>query len=427
MSEEAGYLKQIKSPSTVKRVLEFEVPRDRVEGEIKKMIESLRKNAKVDGFRKGKMPEDLAKARYAGPARQEAIEKVIQDAYGGVVEKESLKPVTPASVTNLSFEDGAPLVFTVEIEILPEISIDTYKGVKAKKVEREVEDREVDAEIENLRERFSTSDSVDREAANGDIVAIDYWRIDNEGNEVADSKISGFPFELGKQNVLKEFDEGLVGAKKGDSREIDVTYPEDFEQEEIRGKPVKFGVEVSDVKNKVLPELSDDFAIQVGADSLLDLRLKVRESIQKMHDDDAKSKLKGEIMQKIIDANPFEVPEAMIEASLDAMMESYKTGPDQESDKAKQQLAEIREKMRPVAVNVVKEQFIIDEIAKREGITVEQADIEKVVVSFAERMNVPPDQVRDWAMKSGEMKRWRYGILGDKVTNLLLDSAVVEG
>jgi trigger factor len=426
MGEDSGYLKEMTSPSTLKRVLQFEVPRDEVEKHVSDMIEKVRKEIKVDGFRKGKVPRELAKARYANTAQQEAIEKVIQDAYSEVLEKESLRPVTPASVTQLDFAEGRPLTFTVEIEILPEIKIEEYKGMKVKKVEREVEDKEVDAEVENLRERFSSSSSVDREAGNGDIVAIDYWRVDDEGKEVAESKITGFPFELGKQSVLKEFDEGLIGAKKGDTREISVTYPEDFEQEEMRGKTVKFGVEVNEVKNKVLPELTDDFAIQVGADSLLDLRLKVRESIQKMLDDDARSRMKGEIMQAVIEANPFEVPEAMIEASLDAMMETYKKGPEPETEEAKRQLADLREKMRPVAVNVVKEQFIIDEIAKREGITVDAADIDKVISSYAERMNVPPDQVRDWAMKSGEMRRWRHGILGDKVTNLLLDSATVE-
>jgi trigger factor len=426
-TEETGYLKEITSPTSLKRVLAFEVPREKVEKEIDDMVEKVRKEAKVDGFRKGKVPKDLVKARYAEAARQEAIEKVIQEAYGEVLEKESLRPVAPASVTRLDFDEGQPLRFTAEIEILPEISIENYKGMKVKKIEREVEDKDVDAEVENLRERFSTSTSVDREAANGDIVAIDYWRIDEDGEEVAESKIEGFPFELGKQNVLKEFDEGLLGAKKGDKKEIDVTYPDDFEQEEIRGKTVKFGVEVSDVKNKILPELTDDFAIQVGADSLLDLRLKVRESIEKMFGDDARSRMKGEIMQAVIEANPFDVPEVMIEASLDAMMETYKKGPDPETEEARQQLADLREKMRPVAVNVVKEQFIIDEIAKREGISVDEADIDKVISSYAERMHVPPDQVRDWAVKSGEIKRWRHGILGDKVTDLLLDSAKIEG
>ena len=416
----------MRSPSTLKRILDFEVPRDRVEREINDMIETVRKEVKVDGFRKGKVPKDLAKARYARTAEQEAIEKVIQAAYSEVLDRESFKPVTPASVTDLSFEEGGPLTFTVEIEILPEITVEDYKGRKVKRVKREVQDKEVDTEIENLRERFSTSTSVDREAANGDIVAIDYWRIGEDGKEIADSRITGFPFELGKQTVLKEFDEGLVGVRKGDNREITVTYPEDFEQEGLRGQTVLFGIEVSDVKNKILPELTDDFAIQVGADSLLDLRLKVRESIQKMYDDDAKSKMKGEMMKAIIERNPFEVPGAMIEASLDAMMESYGKKADGEDEKVKQQLADLREKMRPVAVNVVKEQFIIDEIAKREGITVQQADLEKVIASFAERMNVPPDQVRDWAAKSGEMKRWQHNIIADKVADFLLDNAEVE-
>jgi trigger factor len=427
MSGEPGYLREIESPSGLKRVLKFEIPRDAVEAEIDRNIDELRKDISVPGFRKGKVPKDMAKARYAKTARQEAVEKIIQDAYGKALEEKSLKPVTPAAVTSLDFEEGKPLTFSIEIEVLPEVKIENYKGIKVQKIEREVKDQEVDEEIENLRDRFATTSSVDREAAQGDIVAIDYWRKDEEGNEVADSKVTGFPFELGRQKVLKEFDEALAGARKGDTKDITVQYPEDFDQHELRGKKVTFGVEVSDVKDKTLPELSDDFAIRVGAESLLDLRLKVRESIEKMYQDDAKSRMKAQIVQGIIDANPFEVPEAMIEASLDAMMESYKKEAGQEDEAAKQQLDEIRKKMRPVAVNVVKEQFIVDEIAKREGITVEQADIEKMISSFCERMNVPADQVREWAGKSGEIRRWRHNILRDKVMNFLLESSGVEG
>jgi trigger factor len=426
MTEEAGFLKEIKSPSALKRVLEFEVPRETVEKEISEMIENIRKEVKVNGFRKGKVPKDLAKARYARTAEREAIEKVIQQAYTTILDKQALKPVTPASVTDLSYDEGAPLTFTVEIEILPDVNIENYKGVRVEKVTREVEDKEVDAEIENLRDRFSTSRSVDRAAVVGDIVAIDYWRIDEEGTEISDSKITGFPFELGKQKVLKEFDEGLLGVKKGDRKEITVTYPDDFDQADLRGKTVKFGVEVGDVKTKILPELTDAFAIEVGADSLLDLRLKVRKSIQKMYDDDAKSRMKGQIMQAIIEASQFDVPEAMIEASLDAIMETYTKGQDKDDEAQAKQLAELRQKMRPVAVNVVKEQFVIDEVAKREGVQVEQADIESVISSFAERMNVPPEQVRDWALKSGEMRRWRHNILADKVTDLLLENAEMK-
>ncbi len=425
MSEETGYLKEITSPSTVKRVLRFEIPRDRIEKRINEAIEKIRKEIKVDGFRKGKVPRELAEARYADTARREALEAAIQDAYGEVLEKESLRPVTPASLTDVDFEDGRPLTFTVEIEVMPEVNIEKYKGLRVKRVERKVEDKDVDAEVENLRERLSTSSSVDREAAEGDIVAIDYWRVDADGNEIAGSKVEGFPFQLGKQSVLKEFEEGLLGARKGDRREISVTYPDDFEQKEIRGKTVKFGVEVSDVKNKVLPDLTDEFAARVGADSLLDLRLKVRDGIQRMYDDDARSKMKGALMQAIIEANPFEVPDVMIEASLDAMMEMYAEGAEPEGEEAKQRLEELRRKMRPAAVNIVKEQFIIDEVAKREGITVDEADIENMIAAHAERVNAPVDQVREWAVKSGELKRWRRGILADKVTDLLLDSADV--
>lgn len=426
MSEDTTYLKEVKSASGLKRVLEFEVPRDVVEAEAARMLEQVRKEARFDGFRPGKAPKDMVKAKFGRTAEKEAVERVIQQAFGKAIEDESLKPAAPATVTNLNFDRGGPLAFSLEIEILPEVEIATYKGIKIKRVSREAQDGEVDTEIENLRERFSTSTSVDREARSGDIVVIDYSRMNEEGKEEEGSKVTGFPFELGRQTVLKEFEEGLMGAKKGDSKKISVTYPHDFERKELRSKTVDFGVEVQEVKNRVLPELTDAFASRVGADSLLDLRLKVRESIQRMYDDDARAKMKAQVVQAIIEANPFEVPAAMVEASLDAMMESYKNEGAGEDEKLKAQLEEIREKMRPVAVNVVKEQFIIDEIAKREGIAVEQADLEEVISSFAERMNAPRDRVSDWANKSGEIRRWRYSIVRDKVLDFLLESAEVE-
>ena len=304
-AEGAEYLKEMKSPTGLKRVLEFEVPRERVEAEIDSIIQEIKREATLPGFRKGKAPLDMIKARFGETARKEAIDRLIPEAYEQVLKKEALRPVMPAEIGGLTYGDEGPLSFNISIELFPTIEIRPYKGVQAKKEVQAVWPEDVEQELSALRERAARFENVEGDAEPSHIAVIDYWRIGEDGNPVPDSRVSGYPVEIGSANLVTEFNEGLVGTKAGAQKTIIVNYPADFPEESMRGKTVRFGVDVKEVKRKILPTLDDEFAKVFKLESVDALKEKLKEGIESAREREATSKAKGEILRKIVEESQF--------------------------------------------------------------------------------------------------------------------------
>ena len=426
MIAEEEYLREVRRPSNLKRVLEFEVPRERVEKEIQDIIEGIRKGVSLPGFRRGKAPAGLIKARYAETARKEAIEKLIPEAYRRALEKESLRPVLPAEISNMEFGDEGPLRFHIEIELFPSVEIKKYKGIKVKKESKPVEDGAIDQEIEGLRERFATFEEFDRPAEADDTVIADYTRLGADGKPIRGTKVSGYPFDLSAPGLLKEFKEALAGVKIGEEKTVEVNYPDDFSQEEMRGKKVSFLVEAKKIGKQKLPEVNEEFAKMLGVESVEVVRQKVREGLEEARAQETDSKLKRDILNEVIKNSDFEVPEGLVGMALDSIMKSYDESEKQKGDpEAAEKLKEARERLRPLAVNVVKEQFIIDDIAEREGIKVEDAEIEEIIGTVAARAGLSVEEARRKAAESDEISRWRRDILKNKVLDFLKEQAEV--
>jgi trigger factor len=428
MSTDGGeYLKEVKSPTNLKRVLEFEVPREHVEREIEGIIHGIRKEIAMPGFRKGKAPLDLIKARFAETAQKEAIEKLIPEAYKQALEKESLRPIVPAEISNMEYGSEGPLSFQIAIELFPDVEIEKYKGIKAEKEVKAVEEADIDKELEDLRQRLAQFEKLDRESAAGDVVVMDYWRLGTDGKQVPGSRVTGYPAEIGAGGLVKDFDDGLIGVKKGDRKTIEVTYPEDFPQEEMRGRSVTFRVEVREVGRKILPEIGEEFAKLVGLDSMESVRSKVREGLAASYEQESIRKMKQDILHSIVKESRFEVPDSLVNMGLESMMKSYGENAEKAEDsEARRKLDEIRERLRPLAVNIVKEQFIIDDISRREKIAVGDDEIEEVLKSIADRAGISVDEARRRAAESEEIGRWRRDILKGKVLDFLLEHADVK-
>jgi trigger factor len=426
MKEEEGFLKEMKSPTELRRVLEFEVPRARVEREIQDIIDGIRKEVSLPGFRKGKAPADVIRARFAKTARKEAVEKLIPEAYRHALEKESLRPVLPAEIGDVEYGVEGPLRFRVEIEVFPQVKVGQYKGVKAKRSARPLDDADIDREIDALRERFARFQEVERPAEAEDTVIADYWRMGADGKPLRDSKVSNYPFDLRAPGLLGEFKEALAGVKAGDRKTVAVTYPEDFTQVEMRGKQVVFNVDVKKIEERRLPDLNSDFAKLLGLDSVDEVRTKVEEGLKKARDEEAETKLRRDILNQIIEASDFEVPEGLVNMGLDSIMKSYAGGQETEDAASRERLRATREQLRPLAVNLVKEQFVIDDIAEREKIAVSEAEIEEIIKSIADRSGLPLEEARRRASESEEMDRWRRDLLKNKVLDFLVQNAEVE-
>jgi trigger factor len=421
---EEEFLKEMKSPTNLKRVLEFEVPRARVEQEIRGIIAGIRKEVSLPGFRKGKVPLDVVMARFGDSARKEAIEKLIPEAYRKALDKESLQPVLPAEISDMEYGREGPLRFRMEIEIFPSVKTGNYKGVKVKKEYKSPEDADVDREVEALRDRFAGFEESDRPAEAGDTVIGDYWRLGAEGRPVKGSKVSGYPFDLTAPGLLKEFKEALAGIRIGEKKTVQVVYPEDYPQEEMRGRAVSFLVDVKRIGRRRLPEVDEKFAKMLGVESVEVLRQKVREGLDNTRQQEADTKARRDILNSVIEDSDFEVPEGLVQMGLDSMMKSYE---DEEGDAgAREKLEQARERLRPLAVNLVKEQFIVDDIAEREGITVGDAEIEEIIQAVAQRSGLSVEETRRKAAESDEMSRWRRNVLKNKVLDFLFDNAKIE-
>ena len=293
-TEGEDYLRGVDSPTDLKRVLAFEVPRQRVESEIDEVIREIRKEISLPGFRKGKAPMDIVRARFAETAQKEAIEKLVPEAYRKALEKEALRPVMPAEMSNIEYGKEGPLTFKIEIELFPNVEVAHYRGVKVTKTVKAVEDGDIDRELEALRQRLAGFEKLDREAQLNNIVVIDYWRLGADGKLIRGSKVTDYPAEIGEGNLVKEFNEALVGVKKGDRKTIDVTYPDDFSKEDMRGKTVKFEIEVKDVGQRVIPEVNDEFAKTLGLDSVEEVKAKIKESLTSASEQEALRKMKQE-------------------------------------------------------------------------------------------------------------------------------------
>jgi trigger factor len=421
------YLKGVESPTDLKRILRFEVPRERVEREIDAIIKELRKDLSLPGFRKGKAPLDLVRSRFAETAKKEAIEKLIPEAYRNALDKESLRPVLPAEISSMEYGTEGPLSFEIAIELFPKIELDHYKGVKVKKETKPVEDADVERELEGLRQRLARFEKLEREAQIEDIVVMDYWRLGGDDRPVRGSRVTNYPAEIGGGGVVKDFDDALLGVSKGDNKTIDVTYPDDFPQEDLRGKQVRFGIEVKEVGRRVVPELDEELAKAMGLDSVEALKQKVQDGLKVAHEQEAIRKAQHDILSSVIEKSSFEVPDGLVNMGLESMMKSYqeeyeRSGAPDVADK----LDEIRERLRPLAINVVKEQFIIDDIAKRETIRVQEAEIEEVLKSVASQAGVSVDEARKRANESEQLDRWRRDILKRKVLDFLFEHAEIE-
>ncbi|MFZ1946452.1 MAG: trigger factor [bacterium] len=428
----ADYLKQVKSPGELKRILEFEVPRERVQAEIETIIQGIRRDVALPGFRKGKAPADLVRARFAETARKEAIDRLIPEAYEQALEKEALRPVLPAQISDLNYDTKAgPLSFQISIELFPKIEIKPYTGVAVKKETVAIGDDHVERELGALRERMARFEKVDGEVGPDLVAVMDYWRVGEDGGPVKGSRVANYPVEIGSGKLVKEFEQGLVGTKAGETKTIDVVYPEDFPDEGMRGKSVKFGMEVKQVARKILPELNDEFAKAFKTESVEELRRRIKEGLERSAQEEAVSKAKREILRKVIDQSLFEVPDGLVRMALESLVKSYREefeargGADKDQTDAR--LSEIEERMRPLAVNLVKEQFIVDEIAKRESIVAKDEEIEEILSAIAVRAGIPVEEARSRAAKSDEPTRWRRDIVRNKVLDFLYQKADLQG
>ncbi len=417
--------------SSINKKINIEIPLEQVTKEVESFYQQVGKQAKIKGFRPGKIPRGILERHFKDYVKSEVIQKLIQETYPAALSEKDLHPVSPPVIDPGELESGKPFQYSATVEVKPEIKIDGYIGLNIEGKKESAKEEEVEERLKGLQNLHAQLKTVPklRPVQSGDHVIIDYEaRMDNKPLE--EGKAVDFTVEVGSGRFIPALEEKMIGLRPEEEREIDVSFPEDYGYKKWAGKTVSFLVKVKEIKEKVLPPLDDEFAKDLGDyASLEDLKAKLKEEIEKEKEVMLDRQLKDQMIEQLIQANSFEIPESMVVEQAKALVSDTKLR------LASQGIAlknlnipeeKLQEDYREVAQKQVRTYLILEKIATQEGITMTDEEADERLQSISEKTHQKFDVVKRYYEKNGLIPELKTGILTDKTLNFLLEKANIS-
>lgn len=385
-------------------VLTVEVPAEEVNGALDKAFKKVVKEINVPGFRKGKMPRQMFEKRFGVESLyQDALDFILPDAYANAVEEAGINPVDRPEIDIEKLEKNEPLVFTAKVIVKPEVELGEYKGLEVSKEDTNVTDEEIEAQLKESQERMAElSVKEDGQVENGDTAVIDFEGfVDGEAFEGGAG--NDYSLEIGSNSFIPGFEEQLVGAKTGEQKDVEVTFPEEYHAEELAGKSATFKVTVNEVKAKELPELNDEFAKELDeeVEGLDALRTKMKENLKAEKENASETQMRDQLVQKAAENATVEIPQAMIDSEIDRMMQDFEQRLSQQGMNKElyfqfsgQDEDALREQMTADAETRVRVSLTLEAIAKAENMEVTSEDIDKELEKMAGQFNMDAEQIK---------------------------------
>jgi len=421
---------KVEELSSVKKKLTFELPAERVDAEIGKSYQKIAKTAKVKGFRQGKVPQTILEKYYAPKMQEEVLTRLINDSYFKALTEHGIPAVSDPEIFEKGVpERGVPFVYEAHVEVKPEIEAKDYAGLALQKEKLAVNEEALAARLDEMRTSRSQLNVTARDdAQSGDFATIDFEGfVDGEPFKGGSSK--DYVLELGSGSFIPGFEEQIVGMKRGESGEVKVTFPEDYGNEQLAGKPATFSVTLKEIKEKVTPELDDEFAKELGLETLEELKAKVQEDYEKQENSRVEGDLRERLTGAIIERNPIEVPDAMVASQLDYMLENISRRM-QSQGMTLQMLGmtddSFKQMYRETALRQVQGNLILEAIARQEELTVDDAELEGKLEEIAEMANAPLESVKKYYGSAAARLDLKAQILEEKAIALVLSKATIE-
>ena len=422
----------------VTRAIEVTIPEDEVSRAMRSTVKRYQKQARIPGFRAGKVPESLVRGRFAERIRQEVLEAVMPQHFQRAITEGNYKLVSQPQVVDMTMEDGKPLWFKAEFEVMPEFSVEGYHDVKVEKPSAAFSDEDFAAEVERVRDSRSTMEPVEEERSlvDGDWAQIAFTgsvQPAAEGEAATESATQSAPLtgedvmlEVGGSNTLPAFTEALRGATVGQELKFEVNYPEDFGEKRLAGKNVAYDVTVKSIKRKLQPELNDDFAKELGDySSYEDFTTKFRENLQAEKDRRTETETRDRLLTALSERFQFPVPESMIQQQIDTRLDrglrALAAQGMREEDMKRLDFARLRAAQRDSATSEVKSLLILDHIADAEHIGVSDEEVNQEVELLSLQLREPIDTLRVRLTQEGSIARIREQIRRDKTAKLLYE------
>lgn len=410
-----------------KRQLVVEAPEGEVAAAWEAAYGRVQREARLPGFRRGKVPRSLVRAHFAGEVRRAVAEQLIPDVYRRALDETRLHPVEDPQVKDLQLEEGQPLRFTAVVEIKPTIALDEYRGLLVTHTPVPAADADVDAALASLADRHATLVTVARAARAGDHVIVDYT-LEPEGAEPRSER--GYGFEVGGGRVLPEMDEAVIGLQAGDERQLSVRLPAEHPREELRGKPCRLALRVVEVKEKEVPPLDDDFARALGShQTVAELRAAVRAELEAQRERQNRRAFEEAVIDAALARHDFAVPESLVTREIAHRVARMQAGVSRQGvDPAALDwdYARLAQELRPAAVRAVRWALLQEAIAEREELTVSEAEVEAELARLARDSSRAPQAVRSLLERSGELEGLRLKLREGKVLNLLIEHAQIH-
>lgn len=418
----------VSTATDCKRSLEIEIPVEEVETARDRVTQNLKQRVRLPGFRPGKAPVSLIKSRFESEIRSEVLESLVPAAFRKQVDKEELKVVGTPDISDLHFEAGEPIRFKAEFEVAPDVELGEYRELPVKYAEPTVSDEEVDQRLESMRDSKADYVNVDpRPIESGDHVLAHLRSVSGLSEPVDQDNLQ---IEVGGPDTLQAFTDHLIGAQPDETKEFDITYPEDYGSEKLAGKTVRFQLTPKVIRKKELPILDDEFARDVGDyQTLAELRDAVHKTIFREKQAAAQHTAKEELIDRLVETHEFPVPEAYIDYQIENQTRARLreiTGQNVDLSKLNLNWKEIKEKQRDTAVRSVKAALLLDRIAERESIHATKDEVDHELQHIARHEREPVPAVRNRLEKEGTLGRIADNIRTEKTLNFLLEQAKKE-
>ena len=423
-------VEQLEEKNMVKLVIEASA--EEFEAGLNAAYNKNKNKISVPGFRKGKAPRKMIEQLYGSQIFfEDAANEIIPDAYADAAKESGLDIVSQPKVSIEQLEAGKTFIFAAEVAVRPEVELGEYKGVEVTKADAEVTDADVEEELKKVQDQNSRTVSVeDRAVKDGDMTVIDFEGF-IDGEAFDGGKGENYPLTIGSHSFIDTFEEQMIGMNIGEEKELNVTFPEDYHAENLKGKPATFKVTVKEIKEKQLPELDDDFAQDVSDfDTLAEYKDDLKKKIAERKESEAKAKKESEAIEKVVEAAKMDIPQAMIDTQVNRMLEDFAMRLQQQGLSVEQYFQytgmtadKIMEEMKPEAVKRIKNSLVLEAVAKAENIEVSEEEFEAELQKMADMYKMEIEKIKEF-MQDAEAKQMKDDIAIQKAVELIVSSAV---
>jgi trigger factor len=414
---------RVRKEGPTKRVLELSLTPKEVEHHLDRVANEYQRRASLPGFRKGRAPRSVLEAQFGSSLQEEAVENAVNEAYSKAIQDEGLIPLTPPHVEKVHYSKGEPLQFEATVEVRPAIEARDYREVVIKRKVRELDEAAIDRTLERIREESAQLIDQDRESQVGDIVVIDHVRVDKKGRTLKSSRVRDAALEIDSEALLPEFKEALTGARAGESRTVEVNYPEDFSNKDLAGSSARFHIKVKKVQEKKLRDLDDNLAKELfDLGSLDELRSRIRLQMEAEERLSSRRDMEENLIEQLLELNEIPIPETLATRLTEDAIRRMGDPPPEMSEEERD---EVHRRYRQSVERRIAREWLLDAIGTQESIEVPSEELAEEMKTLAQSKGKTGEDFRSLSAEERQ-RRVHDALLERKIFDFLIDAAKVE-